>query len=136
MGLGNIVIFLDVDVVVDVAIEIGMGMENINTTQNHDSTKTQCMILFGQVETFNEWIVTTPDTFSIEGAHYNGVLSMVSIEVFTVSGNEFVLHCPTTEVTFLIQLPQTTITTRLRRSGLNSSLNVQFYIFLLKYQFW
>ena len=65
------------------------------------------MILFGQVETFNEWTVTTPDTFSIEDACYNGVLSMVSIEVFTVSGNEFVLHCPTNEVTFLIQPPLT-----------------------------
>ena len=46
------------------------------------------------VKEFFEWTKNSSDIFSLEGAHSDKVKCMASLDIFTVSSSNFVLHCP------------------------------------------
>ena len=49
-------------------------------------------------EDFTWWTEASPDLFSLEEASLEIIPSMVSLVIFHVSGHQFVLHCPSSQV--------------------------------------
>ena len=60
--------------------------------------KTALEHLKSREEEFTRWTENSPDLFSLEEASHMLIPTMVSLVLFTVSGHQFVLHCPTHQV--------------------------------------